>query len=205
MITSGLLSALQGKGIEDIAEIRFSGRKALVKDFFIGWGIRCSSLDEILIPQIEYLTNDSWEDISSYNGASGWPILHQAQYSKGYLYVLTIPDNFSDLYKLPLEVLGRIRTVASADLKLRLDGPSQVSLFVYDNGTCIVESFLPEAVTVKLVADDPVQSVTDILSGEQIQRQEGTPVFVWGRARVTNKNFEITIPPHSFRVFRVNR
>src|SRR5664280_215765 len=54
MITSGLLKALQGKGIEDIAEIRFSDRKALVKDYFLGWGVRCSSPEQILIPQIEY-------------------------------------------------------------------------------------------------------------------------------------------------------
>jgi hypothetical protein len=204
IITSGLLYALQGRGIEDIAEIRFSNRKALVKDYFIGWLARCSSKDQILIPQIEYLTNDSWEDISSYNGASGWPILHQAQYSKGYLYVLTIPDNFSDLYKLPPEVLGRIRTIASQDQGLRLEGPSQISLFIYDNGTCIVESFLPETVTVKLVADEPVQSLTDILSGETINGLKGSPAFIWGRARIENKYFEITIPPHSFRVLKLS-
>lgn len=204
MITSGLLKALQGKGIEDIAEIRFSDRKSMVKDFFIGWGTRCSINNQILIPQIEYFTNDSWEDISSYNDASGWPILLQAKYSKGYMYVLTIPDNFSDLYKLPPEVLGRIRTVASQDMKVRIEGPSQISLFVYDNGSCIVESFLPEKVNVKLVADDPVQSLTDILSGETIKGQKGNPPFVWGRAKIDNKYFEITIPPHSFRVIKIN-
>jgi hypothetical protein len=204
MITSGLLNALQGKGIEDIAEVRFSNRKALVKDFFIGWGNRCSTLDQILIPQLEYLTNDSWEDISSYNGSSGWPILLQAKYSAGYLYILTVPDNFSDLYKLPPEVLDRIRSVAGQDLKLRLAGPSQVSLFVYNNGTCIVESFLPETVKIKLVADEPAKSISDILSGEIINGQKGIPLFLWGRARIENKNFEITIPPHSFRVFKIN-
>ena len=36
-ITSGLLKALQGKGIEDIAEIRYTERKALVKDFIAGF------------------------------------------------------------------------------------------------------------------------------------------------------------------------
>jgi hypothetical protein len=204
MITSGLLRALQGKGIEDIAEIRYSDRKAMVKDYFLGRGVRCSTQESILIPQIEYLTNDSWEDISSYNGPNGWPILHQAQYSKGYFYILTIPDNFADLYKYPQEVLGRIRTIVSREFMLRLEGPSQISLFVYDNGTCILESFLPEKVSLKLVADEPVQSLTDILSGETLNGQKGIPAFVWGRAKIENKYFEITIPPHSFKVLRVN-
>ncbi len=149
MITSGLLKALQGKGIEDIVELKCTDRKALVTDFVAGWGRNCKSSQEILIPQIEYLTNDSWEEISAIKGASGWPILHRAEYSNANLYILTIPDNYSDLYQYPPEVLNRIRTVVTQDLNIRLEGPSQVSLFYYDNGTFIVESFLPEPVTIK--------------------------------------------------------
>jgi hypothetical protein len=33
IITSGLLKALQGKGIEDIAEVECTDRKAVVKEF----------------------------------------------------------------------------------------------------------------------------------------------------------------------------
>ncbi|NJO70338.1 MAG: hypothetical protein HC830_14590, partial [Bacteroidetes bacterium] len=105
MITSGLLKALQGIGIEEIVELNFSYRKALIKDFVVGWGGNFHSKEPMLIPQIEYLTNDSWEDISTLGGPIGWPILHQAMYSKGSLFVLTIPDNFADLYNMPAEVL----------------------------------------------------------------------------------------------------
>ena len=52
MITSGLLRALQGKGIEDIAELTYTDRKALVTDFKAGWGGISKSSQEILIPQI---------------------------------------------------------------------------------------------------------------------------------------------------------
>ncbi len=62
----------------------------------------------MLIPEIEYLTNDSWELVSAIAGQSGWPMLHSADYETGHLYILTIPDNFSDLYRLPPEVLTRI-------------------------------------------------------------------------------------------------
>ena len=32
---------------------------------------------------------------------SGYPLLLMDRYSKGMLYVWTIPDNFNDLYRLP--------------------------------------------------------------------------------------------------------
>jgi hypothetical protein len=203
MITSGLLRALQGKGIEDIAEITYTDRKALVNEFKSGWGRLVKSSQEILIPQINYLTNDSWEEVSAIKGATGWPLLHRAQYSKGYLYVLTIPENFSDLYQYPPEVLNRIRSVASQGLNLRLEGPSMVSLFLYDNGTFIVESFLPEPVTVRVITGQAAGSIEDLLSGETIT---GTAVPSFGaRNRQVNPehSFEITVKPHSYRFFRI--
>ena len=201
MITSGLLRALQGKGIEDIVELTYTDRKALVTDFRAGWGKNCKSSQEILIPQINYLTNDSWEEISALKGATGWPILHRAQYSKANLYVLTIPDNFSDLYQYPAEVLNRIRSVISRDLNLRFEGPSQVSLFYYDNGTFILHSFLPEPVTVKILAKAPITRLTDLLSKESLAGMVVKPDF-FNRESVALQSFEITIQPHSYRVFQ---
>ncbi len=201
MITSGLLRALQGKGIEDIVELRYTDRKALVTDFRAGWGRGAKSEQEILIPQINYLTNDSWEEITATKGATGWPILHRAGYSKAFLYVLTIPDNFSDLYQYPPEVLNRIRAVATQDFNIKIEGPSQVSLFCYDNGTFIVESFLPEPVTVKVISNEPVKVIKNLVSGESI---DGTlvPVFAFGnRKPAPTYSYEITIKPHSYMVF----
>jgi hypothetical protein len=116
--------------------------------------------------------------------------------------VLTIPENFSDLYQLPQEALNRIRAVISQDFSIRLEGPSQVSLFCYDNGTFIVESFLNEPVTVKIVADQPVTSIEDLLTGESDQ---GTilPAIPFGKIRpAPQRSFEITLKPHSYKVFK---
>ncbi len=204
MITSGLLKALQGKGIEDIVELRYTDRKALVQDFVVGWSGNLRSQQEILIPQIDYLTNDSWEDISARKGATGWPVLHMGQYSKAYLYVLTIPDNFSDLYQYPTEVLNRIRAIVTQDVPFRLEGPSQVSLFCYDNATFIAESFLPEPVTVKIAVNGPSDNnLIDLITGETIKGETGNSPFVWGRAMTTGSRFELTIQPHSYRVLQL--
>jgi hypothetical protein len=129
-------------------------------------------------------------------------VLHRAQYSKANLYVLTIPDNFSDLYQYPAEVLNRIRTVITQDLDIRIEGPSQVSLFYYDNGTFIAESFLPEPVKINIVSKQPVASITDLLTNEVITGSDVSNPYLRNRQTSAERTFEITIKPHSYRVFR---
>jgi len=201
MITSGLLRALQGKGIEDIVELEYTDRKVLVKEFSGGMANSLAKT-EILIPQIQYLTNDSWEDITSLASGSGWPILHQARYANGSLFVLTIPENFGDIYNLPAEVLNRIRNVLTQDVKVRIEGPAQVTLFVYDNGTFIVESFLPENVTIKVITDKQTGNLSNLLTGEEITGKDALDGRIWGRERDAVKTFDVIIKPHSYLVFQ---
>ena len=202
-ITSGLLRALQGKGIEDVMELEFTDRKALVSEFSTGWiSTANKSSRDILIPQIQYLTNDSWTDVEALDGPAGWPVLHQGRYGNASLFVLTIPDSFGDLYALPDGVLNRIRDVLSTDLNFRIEGPSKVSLFVYDNNTIIVESFLPEETKIKIVAGAGITKLSDIETGEQTAGSGKSGTMVWGRDRQDKTNFDVTIKPHSYRIFR---
>jgi hypothetical protein len=210
MITSGLLKALQGKGIEDIVEMECTDSKAVTSQFWSRrsfWGRSgkvYESRSPIVIPEIKYLTNDSWEEISCLTNGIGYPILHSADYGKSRLYVLTIPDNFGDLYNLPAEVLTQIREVLSRNIYVRLDGPSQVALFVYDNGTFIVESFLPDRVDVKIVTDKRIGKLRDVLTGDVLSGEELQPPGPrFGPPAVADKMvFNVKIKPHSYRVFQ---
>ncbi len=194
VITSGLLKKLQNNGIEQIAEIRYSDRKALVSDF----GRDGKSAKPILIPQILYLTNDSWEQVSALDGPNGWPILHEADYMKGKLEVLTIPENFADLYQLPAPALNRIREMLSNTLNVQLEGPGQISLYVYDNNTFIVESFLPETTEAAIVLPVNYKSITDLENGENL-------AATLRETRTNSKQVvKIQLKPHSFRVFKIN-
>ena len=202
MITSGLLKALQGKGIEDIVELRYTDRKVPARKFMIGGQQECELKEPIIFPHIDYLTNDSWEDISCLASGTGSPLLHQARYATGSLFVLTIPDNFGDLYKLPAEVLNRIREVLSQEMPVRIEGPSQVSLFVYDNGTYVVESFLPESAVVKIISRKNARVIEDVSTGKKYLGTAAESPPIWGRLREATTRFEVTLDPHSYIVFR---
>ncbi len=202
-ITSGLLRALEGRGIRDIVELRYTDRKALVQDFLVGFGRTATAESPILIPQIQYLTNDSWEEVSGLAGPNGFPILHSASYATGTLFVLTVPENFADLYNLPAAALSRIRGILLRDFYARLEGPSLVSLFLYDNDTFIVESFRQEPIDVCFVLDERFDSLRDVLSGETLEGQS-RKASRWIRGDRDSIVFETEIKPHSFRVFQRN-
>jgi hypothetical protein len=148
------------------------------------------------------MTNDSWEEVSGLTETTGHPVFHSAVYGPGTLYVLTIPDNFNDLYKLPEPVLARIRQTVVADLPVRVDAPPQVAMFAYDNDIFIVESFLPEVTDIDLVATEGVTAVRDLLTGEEL---EGEAILDWFERPTGATRLPTQIGPHQFRVFRFER
>jgi hypothetical protein len=193
VITSGLLKALQRKGIEDIVELEYTGRTVSTREFF-GRGLSARSESDILIPEIRYATNDSWEVVSALTSparTTGTPILHSAKYSKGVLYVLTIPQAQGDLYSLPADVLTAIRNVVCRDMYVRLEAPSQVSLFVYDNDTFIVESFRESTGTARIVTDRRITGLRDVVTGRELV----------GQPRGDKMVFDTFVRPGSYGVF----
>jgi hypothetical protein len=192
VITSGLLRALQGKGLGEITEVECTGQKALVHEFPMR-GQAARSEHDILIPEIRYPTNDAWETITSATQGLGYPILLEAPYAKASLYVLTIPDNFGDLYNYPPEVLNRIREIIAGDLPVLLEGPSQVGLFAYDNGKFIIENFAPpggKSVATRAVVAGKAATLVDAVTGEKIA----------GKPRGAKMAFDVPVPAGSYRV-----
>ena len=199
IITSGLLKAIPEK-IAEVCELRCSDLKAMVNDF----GRYGQSPRDILIPQVRYLTNDSWEVVSAgrplTGGVSGFPILHKAKYMDAYLYVLTIPDDMGQLYDYPAGALTEIRRVMSLDLDFYLDGPSKVSLFLYDNHTLIVENFNDEPVEVKLVCEpDRFKRLKSLEDMTTVEGKLEDYYVGWHKKNATK--FTVSLKPHSYMAF----
>ena len=196
-ITAGFLRAMQGRGIESIVDLEYTDRKALVSGFMTGGQIVNVS-KPILMQQVMYKTNDSWEIVSGMDGGLGWPLLHRDAYSKGNVYLLVVPDNFADLYNLPVQVLNSIRqNLTQKAVPVRIQGPANVSLFIYDNNTFIVESFSDEDVDITVQCQTE-GALKDLLSGEDVN---GSRVMQWGRSTSNERSFRVHLKPHSYRVF----
>jgi hypothetical protein len=189
IITSGLLGQLQSRGIQRVADLSVTGKDALVKSFLGGRTV-IDIGEPMLIPQVHYITNDTWELASSVAGDNGFPMVTDSQYGKGHLFVITIPNNFADLYRLPAAILDVYRRIASADLSVHVaDGPAKVALYEYDNGTFVLESFNNEAVTVQVAVAAADATLRNLATGALLQR---TP---------SAADFAVRIPAHSYVAF----
>ncbi|MBR0269014.1 MAG: hypothetical protein IJQ48_03265 [Prevotella sp.] len=203
IITTGLLKAIKDQ-LADVCELYCGDLKAIVNDF----GFSGKSEREFIIPQVKYFTNDAWEVVSAgrplNGGVSGYPILLRDTYSKGILFVLTIPDDFGNLYDYPAGALNIIRRAMSKDVGAYIEGPAKVSLFPYDNKTLVVENFNDQAVSVRVVVNSKVGSLRNLLTGEQLKPATlSASQGFFGRNRFYGYAegatvFDVTLPAHSY-------
>jgi hypothetical protein len=96
------------------------------------------------------------------------------------------------------------------DFPVRLDGPSQISLFAYDNSTFIVESFLPSAASITVSLSGDFAKLRDLVSGEVISgRASASGDSEPGGRTVsrgpTGHTFSLALRPHSYRVFAAEK
>ena len=198
IVTTGLLKAIKEQ-LADVTELYCADLKAIVSDF----GRDGKAEREFIIPQVKYFTNDSWEVVSAgrplTGGVSGYPILLRNTYSKGMLFVLTIPDDFGNLYDYPAGALNVIRSVMSKDVGAYIEGPSKVALFPYDNRTMVVENFNDTAVSLRVVVNAKVNALRNLLSGEKMNPVQVTPSRFRFRGYTDSQTvFEIKLPAHSY-------
>lgn len=92
------------------------------------------------------------------------------------------------------------------DFFVRIDGPSQVSLFAYDNGTFVVESFLPGQAEVNVTVKGAYTKLRNLVTGEVISPYTPeAPIWPFRRRAAApeapKSHFHVPMLPHSFAAF----
>jgi len=210
IITTGLLRAIQNKGLDQITDMHVTGRVMAATSFAAGFGPGAGTSvgaaeKSILFPEVHFYTNEDWAVVRGLAHGSGVPLLLTDRYGKGTLYVWSVPESMTDLYRLPSGVLNAIRRYFTAGLPVRLEGPAKVSLFEYKNGTFVVESFLDHPAAVRVTGKfGHIQNLENgtSLAGEPVP----APGSMFGRRRAGSAprhyGFDLRIQPHSFVAFR---
>ena len=204
IITSGLLEKAKDV-IDQFAEFEIDGY-VLINDF----GRYGKTDKDLLFKKLRYFTNDTWSTLSMgrplTGGTNNFPFMLRGKYSEGNIYVINVPEDFSDLYVLPEGVLNQIRQLMCKNLPVRLEAPAYVSIFLYDNNTFIVESFSDKPVNVKVVTDESVKTLENIVTGEKVNadpKEAAQPFGFWGRGVVKPENkFSVSLAPHTYQVFK---
>lgn len=176
--SSGFVRRMKDDFVREFVNIKYSSRKAFAKEYLVSKdnGLTISGKyhgdEQIIIPQLDYNTNDVWELAGAYGTGNNFPIVLRCRYGRGHIGVLTIPDNMGDMYHYPREVLSIVRDIFAKNLPATLDAPAGVMMLVYDNDTMIVRSDLAFVETITVNFTRPVKSVTMLDSGMEIETKD---------------------------------
>jgi hypothetical protein len=212
IVTSGFLKAMQGRGFDQLAEWQATGNRIAIDQYFDGYGAgngvplteAGKAVHPVLFPEVRFYTNDSWGIIRGVAAAKGFPMLLMNRYSKGTLYLWTMPENFGDLYNLPRPMLTRIKEYLFASAPVRIDAPPQVALFTYDNGAFVVENYRDDAASVTISVAGKPSALREITQKQRLApapERAAADNFSRRRSQELRQHFDVKIPPHSFRVF----
>ena len=173
IVTSGFVRKL-GDGFSEFVNVKYSARKAMVSEFAdsknsgVSINGKYTGVEPVLIPQMEYCTNDVWELAAAYGTDNNFPVVLRCSYGDGNISIITIPDDMGDLYHYPVQVLSVIRGLFGKEMPAVLEGPSGIQLFSYDSGHVIVRSDLPYMEDVTLKVADGVRMAKDIVRNVEL-------------------------------------
>lgn len=183
MVTSGFVEQMQDRGFDMIANVRVDGRKAIIRQAaMIANDLNLAKLQEvrgeIMLPWLSYRTNDTWLLAEGICDDNNVPILLGAYYGKGTLMILSVPDDFGSLYRLPRNVLHKMRSFLSAS-PVYLDAGAGVTLYTYDNDTFILHSFLPYSEMVTVITDRKETVLQDLSVDRTLKgtKKDGQTLF----------------------------
>ena len=152
LVTHGFMEAAMDPGIHRMTSLRFATRKVLAEDFLVEqvdsrmhgrlmtWPHGRKS---VLVTVPEHRNNSSWALIKTRVGQESYGMLLQDTYGKGEMLTLAVPDSFSDLYHLPVDVLSRLRAAFPVN-GVHLECEALISMFAYDNDTFILYPYVDE-------------------------------------------------------------
>jgi DNA-binding beta-propeller fold protein YncE len=127
-------------------------------------------------------------------------VLLSAEYLKGTLYVLNMPENSYDLLRLPVQVLNAIRRPFIKELQAQLDGPGGVAMYMFGPKQYVLYNMSDQTASLSLRFENkiPASGWSELVHGKQLTISEDTSYVrfdgpVVSNVALTLQPFEITI------------
>lgn len=146
--TNGFITELLDEGLCELTSIRYRGRAASANDYWfekLGGRPGADSVhgaESISFPIMEFRNNATWgAPVKALKGVETYTLFSRDTYGDGEFDMLVVPDAFSDIEKLPKEVLTKLRSEFPVN-GMFLEGPAGTSLFAYDNDTFVLYTYV---------------------------------------------------------------
>lgn len=182
VITTGFLRRCYDRGIKELTSVRLTDRHVLGGEYMIShYNYRnstefCKGQERLLFEILTYKTNATSSNINIIAGEHTFPLMTEDSYGKGRLFILNVPENFADLYKLPKAVWAGINKYVSLGRRVYTAGEGKHSLLAYDNGKYAIQSYNPTATTVDVIVRGECSGIRDLETGRVYTERIALPL-----------------------------
>lgn len=214
VVTVGFVRKMYDKGIREMTSVRLTNRHVLGSEYLIdNYNYvamhYAKGAQDVMFEVLNYKTNATWCDIGLIVQEDNFPIMTEDNYGKGRLFILNIPENFADLYKLPKEVWTAIAKHTTAGQKVYLGCQAKFNLFAYDNDVYGVYSYRPMRDTVSVIVRGDCNGLVDLETGKKYTDKVALPkpAFRGDSAAIIPEPeeyaFEVPMFPGRFMFFKL--
>ncbi len=171
IVTIGYFRRMYDKGVKDFTSVRLTNRHVMGDCFMIdnknyrGREVAYST-KPILFEIIDYKTNATQADISLMVDEDNFPIMTEDDYGNGRFFILNVPENFADLYKLPLEILRNINKHLTMGQRVYVGASTKCNLFAYDNNVYVCYGYDEKGGNIQLIVRGEAEGIKDLATGK---------------------------------------
>ena len=178
VITTGFLSAAGAKlRAAGLTEAYVSNRKLSVTRYHIT-GDEAGYIDHkkpILFPEIVHGNNASWSLLNGGDGDYHSSLFLRSAYGRGRLYILAVPDNYADIYRMPRVAADVFKRMMCPDTYA---SGSNISMFTYDDGSMILYRYVKGDVRPSHVRISTLKKASALIDTETGERMSVDTVTV---------------------------
>ena len=205
-MTWSLWKKLQDSEFKNTLELNPHGGFVTSSEFRLrnGWNnIEFKSDKAFTFPRIETTTWPYVRSVAVVEEDYDLGVFLDIPYLNGHIYILNMPENSYDLFRLPVEVLNRIRSAFNDELGFTLQGPGKIAVYPYGKNQYVLYNMNDDEANVDLRFSGKIETTgwKEIVNNSEVSVIENKPTTQnWeGQAQVTTdvsvklKPFEISI------------
>jgi len=205
-MTWSLWKKLQDSEFKNTLELNPHGGFVTSSEFRLrnGWNnIEFKSDKAFTFPRIETTTWPYVRSVAVVEKDYDLGVFLDITYLNGNIYVLNMPENSYDLFRLPVEVLNRIRSAFNDELGFTLQGPGKIAVYPYGKNQYVLYNMSDDEANVGLRFPGKIETTgwKEIVNNSEVSVIENKPTTQnWeGQSQVTTdvsvklKPFEISI------------
>ena len=171
VMTTGFLKRTEDRGIHDLTCVKLSGKLVSGKEYMVANRNYAASyveksMEPVVFEALNTRDNAVWSDIAVLCREFNTPVMTEEDYGDGRVFILNVPQNPADFYRLPQKVLETMAKHMSMGQKVYISGDTKCSFFAYENNLYGVENFAPYAETVHVIVRGKPDGIQDAETGE---------------------------------------